>query len=97
MVFLLVFLIFIVIVAGMWFLGTWNVFINLVITILAGTIASSYFEVVEAERDRLTARRSENGPHSCQEEVAGCHYNESLAICLAFCQQCPQLHDLQQA
>ena len=30
----------------MWFLGTWNVFINLITTILAGTIASSYFENV---------------------------------------------------
>ncbi len=58
MVFLIAFLIFIIIVAGMWFLGTWNVFINLVITILAGTIASSYFEnvavMIENADDSLT-------------------------------------------
>ncbi len=38
--------IFFVIVAGTWFMGTWNIFLNLIITILAATLATSFFEVV---------------------------------------------------
>jgi hypothetical protein len=46
MLFLLAFFIFLIVVASSWFWGTWNIFLNLIIAILAGTIASSYYENV---------------------------------------------------
>ena len=46
MYFLLALGLFFVIVAATWFMGTWNIFLNLVITIFAATVASSNFEIV---------------------------------------------------
>jgi len=34
------------ILAANWFMGTWNVFLNLIITIIAAMVASSYFEIL---------------------------------------------------
>ena len=46
MLFLFAFLIFLVILGSNFFMGSWNLFLNLVITILAATFATSFFEVV---------------------------------------------------
>ena len=49
MLFFILILAFLIIIGSVWWMGVWNIFLNLIITLLAGLIASSYYTNVAAQ------------------------------------------------